>query len=1524
MNTRTPAQPFQRAVARADAGWLSCHVDARTCPLEQLRCLLAHESEALRDLGLTLLAERACADSSGEAAEQADLLDLVPGPHPGHPERALAAAGLYERLGPYLGGRPWPAWRDAGLPEGVRVAWLRAELLNEPALAGREAPGEPLHQAVHSTDARDAHRPEELVRELARSADPVLRAETLRLVRQGLHAGVLAPSEAREQLAVLLEAEGTGSTAGDILRELTEPWAALDPLPERTFASFLAAGQDGAAHPAAGAALAAAAHHGHDELLRAVATDPDRAPRLRQRAMELLGERAERGDIGELTAVALRDPLLFGNAATACLRALHRRGHFPAGADVPSVVGLALADVSVPADDVATVLYTCRTDTVRLLADAPMDDPSWPRRLELLTALARQGVDARPIGEVVTATLSLTHRPAPFLEAIRALRYTDAEETVIAVLRDAPAMALETLEAIGGERTVQVLAEGLGLPADPDDPSVHVVAPHLRAVRHRALELLWHLNRDPRRRRSLLRRLDPADLPARVAPDLGAPDEDELAVLRAHVDPSDPVAALCRLAAHGGAGTVPAIADLLLRVVGELAAAHEPGSSEERAAEPFVPEAVADALRATGRRLYGRAKIRPACLLDAHGAEEAGHAFVAGTVLDLLDRPGLSDGEQAVLLELLRRCPYKGTRPRVHRLLRHRDRHVRKHVIALLTQDAAGDGALALSASLISLTAAPDVQTVRQALTALGQARARWACGAIAACLGHPVMNIRKTAAAALVRAGAPEAVPALLYRLGRSDNPGLRDTLVEALHAVLGDAYAATLLAAAEGTEDTSARTLLLSALDGLLSARSLVALGRQGSVIVPSLLALVASGRVALSSGTPADLAALFAAHGVDGPASPGPGVHDTADADAVLLVSDGWNTAVALRLAGRAERPGPARLRELRPLLADWLHLAETVPETRRQLLGLVLRLCPAPWPDDERAVLVRHAGVFIDALPGSSGEERDALVAILETVVPDLPPARRQFAAAAVRMPAGELPGAGCTLPLLRASGAVVGRADVDRDLAAAGVAADPDRAAVAVLREAFAVERPSGTAPAGAWHAALGAALRTPDALEAFWGERADAPGSREVLGALIDAWPTAAPGVRDALLDRMTRLQPLDAPEWTLTETAAAAPPPARSVRADDLDQPRSSALFERLTAMLSGSDPHRRDEAARRLLAWPDPHARMPVLRAFLRGRVTVPVLGLRDLGLPAGPELRSGDILPDRVLLIARELGAWELVPLIPVLLEWWEQGPSAARRDAALALRRVPADVLADALGERLGTGAWGVLDLLPDPLLRTPALTRVITRLRAEGHDEAADGLHLVDGPLRGPDAAREDAAALAALRERAPVRVARRDASRRELFDIARNGTPEQIRRALTRLAEDDDATTGDGGQELTDVIGQLLGHRERRVRLHAHRISRTLLDRETHLHHTSLLLDDPQADVKRMAIRVLCRARWAPAVPAVTALLDHAHPVVRRAAAEGLVSLGEAAVPTLTHAAARARPDRRRLYTDVLDRIELG
>lgn len=883
--------------------------------------LIRHEDPGQRHLGLVLLTERITERPPSDDEETDGLAGLLPASLTGLPEADLLLAGLYERLGHRLGARPRPPWRTAGqLPAGVRIAWLRADVLHDPEVLRGEARGELLYQAVRGAGITGTHRPARLVDELAGSGDPVLQAEALRLAREGLHAGLLAPALVREDLIGLLGA-GSAPVVAGALGELAEPWAATDPLPPGLLARFLQADpvREHAGQPSRGpaqgpvqewpavadAALRAAARHGHRDLLRRAVEDPGLAPGLRRRAMELLGDLADRADIGELTAVAARDPLMFGGPAVACLRGLHRRGHFPDGPDVPAVIGLALSDHSIAARDMATILFTARREALRVLTDAPADDPDWPRRLALLVALAGQGAGDLPVGDAVARVLPFAPAPGPFLDAIRELRHEDAEEAVIALLPSAPGAALDTLEAIGGDRTVQALRQGLGLTTDGG------TAPHLRAVRDRALELLWQLNRDPEQRRALLVRLDPVGLPPRIAADLGGPDERELAVLRSHLDPDEPVAALCRLAAHGNAATLPAIADLLLRIVAGQAASRSPeaaprtGEHGEPGSEPAVPQEVLDAVSALGRRLHARRAIRPVCLLGAADAREAGHALVATLALDLLDRPGLHDDEQVVLLELLLRAPWKGTRARVHRLLRHRDRHVRKHVIALLARDATGEDAQALSATLIALTRAQDVQTVRQALLALGHARAHWASDAIAACLDRPNMNIRKTAAGALVRSGTPQVLPKLLFRLGHHENPGLRDTLVAALRAVLGDAYAATLVAAAEQSRDDGARRLLLEGLHGVLAARSVLALDDQGSPVAGPLLALVASGRVALASGTVRDLAIPMARHGIAAPAADGPAsAAGAADRDIEALVAGGWDPEVALRVAERDE--------------------------------------------------------------------------------------------------------------------------------------------------------------------------------------------------------------------------------------------------------------------------------------------------------------------------------------------------------------------------------------------------------------------------------------------------------------------------------------------------------------------------------------------------------------------------------------------------------------------------------------------
>ncbi|MFA1538653.1 HEAT repeat domain-containing protein [Actinomadura monticuli] len=1327
-------------------------------------------------------------------------------------------------------GPPMPAAPPPGPPAAVRVDRLRAEIIGRPAAVRDEPAGEPLYQAVRRIGALDPADPEELVRHLAGRPDRVLRAEAFRIAREALRAGLLPAAAARTLI------EGLARDVPDALSELAAPWAVLDPLPHERMRRLLDAG------PAA--AIEVAARHGHGDLLAGLAADPGRPPALRRRCLELLGDLATREDVGELVATAARDPLLLAGPAVACLTGLHRRGHFPAERDVPAVVGLALADHGVPAEDLAVVLYPRRHETLRELTSGGGDTR---RRLDLLAALDEQGAPDLGIGDAVTALARRAGDPAPFLRAIRRLRHAAAEETVLELLPRSPREALAALEAVGGARTVAVLRDGLGLDGGG-------VAPHLGPFRHRALEILWHLGGDPALRRAIMERLDPRDLPRRIAADLGGPDARELALLRANPDPRDPAAALRGLAANGDATTLPAIADLLLRVVSEAAAE----------GEAPVPDDVLAAVGELGGRLFRRGALRPCCLLDAADAAEAGNALIADLALGLLERPGLGPAERAGLLDVVGRAPHHRTRARVHRLLRDRDRHVRARAVAILAGD--GGDARALSASLVPLTAAGDVQTVRQAIVALAEAGADWAAPAIADCLDHPTMNVKKAAASALARAGAPGAVPKLLSWLGRHDNPGLREAIAGALRAILGDAFAATVLAAADRAADPGP---LLRTLDGLLDERAVAALARRGVVV-----------RGRAPSRAPAVEA----------------------------LLDGGWDAEIARGVVAAHERePGTLPYGRLRPLLVRWLDLAATDPGAVR----LVAEICRPPWPDAELEVLARSAGTLVDGLAATG--DHDRLLALLTGAIPRL--ARGERRAVAERARGLGLGRAG--LVVLRLCAVPPARGDVERALAAARRGEDPGPEQEAVLREAFGQDAIDDRSP---FREELGDAVRDAVSLRQA-RDRARAP-SRVVLDALIRVSPQAPPDTRDALLDWMLEVQPLGVPPWTIAEEARRPVPDVRVPHPADLDQPRSGAQRRRLLAMLDDAQGERRATAARILLGWPEPQARLAVLRAFLHGRPGIPATPdlARTLADAAEADLAGDGAVQERVARLAVHLDPGSLDDLVPRLLHTWEHGGAAASEAAGRALRRASPDVVAAAVSGRLAAGARGLLDLVAGrPVLRTPDLVRTLRRLRDEGRDDLAAKLVLVEGPLRAPGAAGRDEEALDALRER-PAGTAR-EPSRAELFAQARDGGAKAVKRALTLLAERHEEAGAAADPELADLLAALIAHPETKVRLHAHRVSRRVLDRRGYLDQTIRLLDDPEPAVVRSAARTLGHAAWEPAVPGLVALLSHSREPVRAAAADALVLLGAAAVPALRHAEGRARPDRRNRYTSLLERI---
>ncbi|MGW1992715.1 HEAT repeat domain-containing protein [Embleya sp. NPDC001921] len=1565
------------AVRRGDVGRLFAYFERTPCPVAVLRRLIGHADSVPRHLGVVLLRDRAGRPDQRSFAEGESLLSAasaalastVPAGSAssavstGSAETALVLAEAYARLRV-----PVPEWRSAAWPAKVRIAWLRAEIIARPEATVRaEPPGEELYQAVRAIDAEAPADLDGYLRGLVARPDPVLRAAALGVVREAVHGALLGPEQARGWLVELLDPAGGARVVAGALAELAQPWAAgdapsgVEPALRRLTSAYPEAVETAARFCLAG-------------LLREIAADPGLPGSPRRRALEWVGEFAERGETAGLSGLAGTDPLLFAEPFVACLRAMHRRGHFVRADDVPAVIEIALADYRVSTADVAIVLFTVRHEALRALTAVADDDPHEDRRVELLHALAAQGAPDLPVGAVLTARLADSARPEPILSVLRELRYQEAEDAVLATLPRAPRAALRALEAIGGARTVEVLREALGV-TDPDG----VVAPYLRPAAGLALEVLWHLTDDPAARRGLRARLNPRGLPERVAADLGIPDPDELAVWTSDPDVLRPGEALCRLADHGDARAIPALADLLLRVVSDLVA-----NRGEEVAEPVVPGNVYQAIGDLGERLYRRRALRPVCLLDASSPEAAREALVVDLTLGLLERGGVTDAELAVLLELLGRVPSAHVKDRVHHLIRHRDPHVRKHVIALLAHDADLDAARSLSASLIPLTSAADPQTVRQALLALGHARARWAGEAIAACLDHPAMNIKKTAAQALIDAATPAQVPALLRWLGRHDNPGLRESLTRALRVVLGrEAYAVCVVAAAERATDARERALLLDALPWELSAPAVAALVRRGSPVAEALLTGLARGTTWLKCGRLRYLTAEFAAYDI---ALPEPAADEDAEirADLITLARRGWrpghdDARAALRLAARSGDIGVGQRVDLRAALPQLMAVARDRPTDRATVLRLALDVCPAPWSAAERGAFADAYDVLAAELGAVAG-----VWEVLEGIADTLSEVAAFVLAARVRaLPAQSFAGR-APLAVLRGCGAVLTRDDVDRALSGARLGPNPWEVEVEVLRLTFvptaaadaarvepdrragefdpALDRAAAgdrhvaavdtetSARVAAWRSALDDAVRSLRAFVAFRagggaeagaevgsGVGADAAAgsgtgaadpadldSRARVDALIDAFPAADTACRGPLLDWLTELQPIGAPAWVLAERAeraarvARAATPPRVPDPTDLDQPRSTAQRERLLALLTAAEPARRTAAARTLSDWDEPKVRRATLDAYLRGTPDLPPrpgLARALLGVTDFTDYDEGG--RERAARLCALMPVEESERMAPHLVSWWENGAPATRARVLTATRRIPADTLAEVLRTRLDAGRWGCLDLLAGrSTRRTPELTETVRRLRAEGRTDLADRLNPTDGFVLGVEAATRSGAVLAELRTRS-VPAGTERPTRDELIATVRGDGPEQARRALSRLADEHG-----GDDEVRALVVESLSHPVPRVRLHAHRLSRRLLDRAGYLRHTEGLLADPRRDIVRMAIRTLSHAGWEPAVPALVTLFGDTDPVLREAAAEALARIGVPALPALRKAAAHARPDRRARYTELRERIE--
>ncbi|WP_164016786.1 HEAT repeat domain-containing protein [Pyxidicoccus trucidator] len=373
-------------------------------------------------------------------------------------------------------------------PVEAELAWLVTEVLREPARLARHPGGELLLRAVQRLAPAEAADAEALVDALCAHPDPDIQRMGLRHLGDALALGFVPLTHALALAVRALEAPDA-RVALQAAELLAEPWAARAELAPavRPLQSLL-----GRSERLAIAALRALARRGEAAALRLVLEDEQRWRSVRREAMALLAPFASHEELRLALLVSRQDPLYFGPTCAALLQTLYRRGVRCEPEDVPLVRELFLSSPGIEPEVLAEVLSLRQREYVEPLRGLPPTDPDFPRHLTLLRELdGAEALDllralllrpeARPLWpEVIEALGHQGHEAAeedllacfevePWA-CLDALRHLGGPRTV-AFLRSHPGVsATET----GLEGAVMWRAEALALLAALDDapPSV--------------------------------------------------------------------------------------------------------------------------------------------------------------------------------------------------------------------------------------------------------------------------------------------------------------------------------------------------------------------------------------------------------------------------------------------------------------------------------------------------------------------------------------------------------------------------------------------------------------------------------------------------------------------------------------------------------------------------------------------------------------------------------------------------------------------------------------------------------------------------------------------------------------------------------------------------------------------------------------------------------------------------------------------------------------------------------------------
>ncbi len=735
----------------------------------------------------------------------------------------------------------FPDWRSWKAPIVVEIKWRQLEIYIKTNEIDFSNIDEITLQGLYDLDTKRLLNPELFFEKISHAANDKVQITALKLIRQGLSNYTILPHQAYTYLTILCQTQNL-LILKETLEFLSKAWAQCEEYPKAIVE--LALKVDSLAVKKS--ALRLMDSRNAFDKLEIILKDERQNPLLRCEAMKVLGKSRKKGLIKDILSISAADSLLYGEACFASLEMLHHCGIFVKEENLDDLISIFIKNNKCSEQRFEMLTFTCREQLIGKLSLMGDDFDLW-NRLCLVVPLIQTTSKINMVIDILKRTNDISTKKA-LIKVLGKIGGQDTENAVLGYLEEYPQECLYSLKFIGTKKTADILWYALGV------ESKKHISLYLLPYRKEALTILWHLS-DEGKRNILKATLNPSEIPSGILSDIiPTMSKADLRLLLFKKDDLDLEEILSTLCKYGSTETIAEISDLLLRHVSESAANGYVEYSEDNYhnGQPIVSYNIRKSIIKFGEKLFTMGKLRPVYLLNSKTSREAGEILLSEMIFEIIETHSLLSDELRMLLEVIESLSYYNISLRLRKLIRSKEPQVRKMVIRCLVKQ----HAIGYSFDLLRLIEEDDIETIRQAVIAMGEFNATWASSYVVRCLEHPNMNIKKTSAKALIKIGDYKAVNSILFWSGYHDNDQFRQILTDALKAVAGSGYLSLVLRELENSTDERKTGLLLKIFDGSINRELVKNLLRNKSKSAQMILDAVVNSQIRLSDGNIIDL--------------------------------------------------------------------------------------------------------------------------------------------------------------------------------------------------------------------------------------------------------------------------------------------------------------------------------------------------------------------------------------------------------------------------------------------------------------------------------------------------------------------------------------------------------------------------------------------------------------------------------------------------------------------------------------------